>query len=89
MRYEPPTTERAPPRVTMTGAAVRQPVSALRPGDHDKAASRRTAELDIWEDEGGATVDGVLGFSGRDVEHNFDELPADGAVCRTTPLTRD
>jgi hypothetical protein len=65
MRYEPPATERAPPRVTMTGAAVRQPVSALRPGDHDKAASRRTAELDIWEDEGGAAVE----------EHNFDEFP--------------
>jgi len=73
MRYEPPTTERAPPRVTMTGTAVRQPVSALRPGDRDKVASRRTDELDSWEDEGGAGR--VLGFPGRDVEHNFDEFP--------------
>jgi len=75
MRYEPPTSERAPPRVTRTGTAVYQPVSALRSGERDEAARRWSAELDIWEDEGSTTVGGLLEFPGRHAEQNFDVFP--------------
>jgi hypothetical protein len=55
MRYEPSVNERAVPRATRAGTAGPWTVSAPRVGDSGEARSRQTGELDIWEDEGGAT----------------------------------
>ena len=74
MRYQPPTNERASPWAARAGSAVPRPVSTLRLGDRAEAASRQSAELDIWEDEGGTTVGRVLEFPGRHAKQNFDEF---------------
>jgi hypothetical protein len=53
MRYDPVT----PPLGTnKCGYRQHQPVSILQRRDRDLAMNTRTAELDIWEDEGGTTA---------------------------------
>jgi hypothetical protein len=69
MRYEPAMNEPAAPRairpdiITLPWRA-----SAPRVGDGGEARSRQSAELDIWEDEGGTTSGRAPRYSGRQVD---------------------
>ena len=76
MRYEPSVNERAVPRATRAGTAGPRAVSASRVGpqvrDSGEARSRQTAELDIWEDEGGATSKRATRYPGRKVDSKVD-----------------
>ena len=80
MRYEPSVNERAVPRATRAGTAGPWAVSASRVGpqlgpqvkDSGEARSRQTAELDIWEDEGGATSKRATRYPGRKVDSKVD-----------------
>jgi hypothetical protein len=72
MRYEPSVKERAVPRATGAGNAGPWTVSAPLVGDSGEARSRQTAELDIWEDEGGATSKRATRYPGGKVDSNVD-----------------
>ena len=72
MRYEPSMNERAAPQATRAGIALSLPLSAPRVGDGVEARSRQTAELDIWEDEGGATSGRATRYPGRQVDSKVD-----------------
>ena len=76
MRYEPSVKERAVPRATGAGTAGPWTVSAPLVGplarDSGEARSRQTAELDIWEDEGGATSKRATRYPGRKVDSKVD-----------------
>jgi hypothetical protein len=76
MRYEPSVNERAVPRATGAGTAGPRDGSAPRVGpqvrDSGEARSRQTAELDIWEDEGGATSKRATRYPGRKVDSKVD-----------------
>jgi len=50
MRYDPAVSE---PFANTSGSALHRRAATTRPPDRDEAASRRAAELDVWEDEGG------------------------------------
>jgi len=80
MRYEPSMKERAVPRGTWAGNAGPWTVSAPRVGpqvrDSGEARSRQTAELDIWEDEGGATSKRATRYPGRKVDSKVDRTGA-------------
>jgi len=75
MRYEPSVNERAVPRATRAGTAGPWSASAPRVGpqerDSGEASSRQAAELDIWEDEGGATSKRATRYPGRKVDSNL------------------
>lgn len=68
MRYEPSMNECAAPRAT--GAGIALPWTESAPGVQDSGPirSRQTAELDIWEDEGGATSGRATRYPGRHVD---------------------
>lgn len=72
MRYEPSVNERAVPRAKGDGTAVPWTVSAPRVGDSGEARSRQTAELDIWEDEGGATSMRATRYPGGRVDSKVE-----------------
>jgi hypothetical protein len=73
MRYDPAAYVRVPPWAHRGGHA-RGPVGILRPGDRDGAASRQAAELDVWEDEGGATAGDAPEIPRANVGRHFDEF---------------
>ena len=54
MSYEPSMNERAAPRAARDGIALPWTVSASPVDDGGGARRGPTAQLDIWEDEGGA-----------------------------------
>jgi hypothetical protein len=72
MRYEPAMNERAPPQATRAGVALPWPVSAPRAGAGGEVGSRRTAELDIWEDEGGTPLERAPRYPARQVDSKVD-----------------
>lgn len=72
MRYEPSVNERAVPRAMRAGIAAPWNVSAPRVGDGGEARSRQAAELDIWEDEGGATSGRTTRYPGSQVDSRID-----------------
>jgi hypothetical protein len=78
MRYDPATYARVLPWANASGHARDRPVSILRPGDRDGAASHQADELDVWEDEGGATAGDAPEVPranvGRRLGRHFDEL---------------
>jgi len=84
MRYEPSVNERAVPRAPRAGTAGPWTVSAPRVGpqvrDSGEARSRQTAELDIWEDEGGATSKRATRYPGRKVDSKVDR-PGEWHCC--------
>ena len=86
MRYEPSVNERAVPRATRAGTAGPWAVSAPRVGDSDEARSHQTAELDIWEDEGGATSKHATRYPDRKVDSNVAR-PGRTAFPRAVTLT--
>ena len=88
MRYEPSVNERAVPRATRAGTAGPWTVSAPRVGpplrDSGEARSRQSAELDIWEDEGGATSTHATRYPGRKVDSKVDsklDRPGESHCC--------
>ena len=74
MRYDPATSVRSAPLANTGGSALSRPVSSMRPLDRDDAAGRQAAELDVWEDEGGAISGHASEFQGRHAKRHFDEL---------------
>ena len=72
MRYEPSVKERAAPRATRAGIALHWAESAAGVGDSGEIRSRQAAELDIWEDEGGATSGHATRYPGRQAESEGD-----------------
>jgi len=72
MRYEPSMNERAAPRATRAGIALPWTGSAPGVGDSGEVRSRQTAELDIWEDEGGATSGRATRYPGRQADSKGD-----------------
>jgi hypothetical protein len=74
MRYDPATYARAPPWENTGAHARHQPVSTLRLRDRDRAMSRQTAELDVWEDEGGTTAGDAPEVPRGSVGRHFDEF---------------
>jgi hypothetical protein len=78
MRYQPAEDERAAPQPTRAGIALPWPIGAPRGRAHSDVGSRQTAELDIWEDEGGTTSGRAPRYPGRQVDSklhwNFEQL---------------
>jgi hypothetical protein len=72
MRYEPSMNEHTAPRATSAGIALPGPVAAPGVGDGGEARSRKTAELDTWEDEGGATSGRATRYPGWQVDSKVD-----------------
>jgi hypothetical protein len=72
MRYEPSRNERAAPGATSAGLALPWPVGAPGVRDGGEARSRQTAELDTWEDEGGATSGRATRYPGRQADSKVD-----------------
>jgi hypothetical protein len=72
MRYEPIVNERGAPWATGAGIALPWSASAPRVADGGEARSRQTAELDIWEDEGGATSGRATRYRGWQVDSKVD-----------------
>ena len=56
MRYDPATYVRGAPWANTVGPTAYRKVSTLQLEHPDGALSRQAAELDDWEDEGGATA---------------------------------
>jgi hypothetical protein len=71
MRYDPAKSE---PSAKTSGSALHRPVSTMRPPGRDEAASRRAAELDVWEDEGGTIAAHELELPRRHAQRHFDEF---------------
>jgi hypothetical protein len=74
MRYDPATSVRSSLRANTGGKALHRPVSTMRPRDLDEVMSRQTAELDVWEDEGGTIAGHAPEFPRRHAERHFDEF---------------
>jgi len=74
MRYDPATYVPAAPWANTGGTAVQRSVSTLRLGDRDAAMSSQAAELDDWEDEGGAPATHTPEFPRRQGGRHFDEF---------------
>jgi hypothetical protein len=72
MRYEPFRNERAALGATSGGIALPGPVGAPGVGDGAEACSRQIAELDTWEDEGGATSGRATRYPGWQVDSKID-----------------
>ena len=70
MRYDPATYVRAPPRANTGSYGPQQPVSTVLGGDG--TMSRQVAELDDWEDEGGANAGHAPELRCRPVGRHFD-----------------
>ena len=75
MRYDPASYVRAPPWANTGGHGRDQPVSTAPPEKPDGAMSRHAAELDDWEDEGGATAGHPPESPCRSAARHFDEFP--------------
>ena len=80
MRYEPSVNERAVPPARRAGTAGPWTVSAAQVRDSGEACSRQTAELDIWEDEGGATSERATRDPGGKVDSKVDR-PGEWHCC--------
>ena len=74
MRYDPDSYVRASPRANMGSPGRQQPVSGVPPGPPDRTMSRQAAELDDWEDEGGATAAHEPESPYRPMGRHFDEF---------------
>ena len=74
MRYEPSLNEHEAPRATGSGTSLPRTDRASGVGDSGRIGGRQIAELDIWEDEGGATSGRGSRYRGRAVA-----LEGDGA----------
>jgi hypothetical protein len=71
MRYEPCMNEPAAPRAVRPDIALRWRASAPRAGAGDEARSRQSAELDVWEDEGGRHEEASPALSSRSEIHGL------------------
>jgi hypothetical protein len=74
MRYDPATYVRAPPWANKGSHGRHQPVSTVPPEEPDGAMSHQAAELDDWEDEGGATAGHAPESPCRPAARHFDEF---------------
>jgi hypothetical protein len=74
MSYDPATYVRAPPGANTGSHGRQRPVSTVLLGDPDGAMSRQAAELDDWEDEGGATAAHAPESPCRPLGRHFDEF---------------
>ena len=72
MRYDPATSV---PFANTSDSALHRTVSTtMRRPEHDEAASRQAAELDVWEDEGGTIAAHGPELPRRPAQRHFDEF---------------
>ena len=71
MRYDPVTSA---PSANTSDGALHWTVSTMQPPDRDEAASRQTAELDVWEDEGGTIAAHGPELPRCNARRHFDEF---------------